>query len=134
MPGGEVRVEEEPLDFEGVLAKLAAMMGHTVVVAIEDAAQPADAPAAARPLQVSGRLQAAISGQPEISKRRTPGRDVFICSLDTGGTIALAERRLTGAVFRRLPDYGNETLVLTLGGLRMTIEDLDAFLAHQGRG
>jgi len=128
------RVHEEPLDFEGVLVKLAGMMGRYVMVATGPAD---DAPAArggSRPLQASGRLQAAIDGQAEISRRRAPGRDVFICSLDSGATLAISERRLTGAVFQRWPDDGNEILVLTLGALRMTIEDLDALQEHQQRG
>jgi hypothetical protein len=134
MPGREPRIEAEPLDFEGVLGKLAGMMGHDVLVAIGPASDPVGAPAGSRSLQTFGRLRAAIDGQAEISSRRPPGRDVFIGSLDSGATLIISEKRLTQAVFHRAPDEGNETLVVTLGPLRMTIEDLDALRAHQARG
>lgn len=84
-------------------------------------------------MQAVGTLGTPIEGQGEISRRRPDGNDLVTFQLDssdTGVILTLEEGRLTEATIERLAADGPGMLVLTLGPLRVVVENVDELRAH----
>jgi hypothetical protein len=133
MTQSEERAEVEALDFTQLLSRLTGMIGRQVIVAVMASGEAQPHLAGARPLTAIGRLDSAIGEQAEISKEREAGHDLVIFSLDNGPMITIDEARITSARFERLPEFGNESLMVELGEMLLSIENIDAQREHKRR-